>query len=167
MQNIHKTEIFHIDRANYIVEHYNEFEEQIKLFKHDQAVDSTIQLLNYIKRAETVDGKIGKVAVDYHQTYPKGGRFFADRALSMQGLTRVIRHTIADGIYVDIDMKNAHPVILQHLYKAANKDHTCPQLDDYIANRQQRMDEIRNSNAPDKYRNDPKRYYLILTNSGD
>ncbi len=166
MTNIHKTEIFRIDRAKYMLDNYDNFKDHINLFKHDSN-DSFIQLSNYIKRAETENGVIGKINVSYHQTNPNGGRYFADKAMSLQGITRAIRHTISEGIYVDIDMKNAHPVILQHLYKSANKDHMCPHLDNYIENRQQRMGEIANSNAPDKYKNDPKRYYLILTNSGD
>ena len=43
------------------------------------------------------------------------GRFYAVGSLSLQSMPREIRHTIASEFYVDIDIKNAHPVILAHL----------------------------------------------------
>jgi len=55
----------------------------------------------------------GKITVEYRQNEGKG-RFYALGGLSLQSLPREIRHSIAKG-YTDIDMVNAHPVILSHL----------------------------------------------------
>jgi hypothetical protein len=48
------------------------------------------------------------------------GRYYADKGLSMQSFPRRIRHTLAktiDGVvlYHDIDMVNAHPVLLSQI----------------------------------------------------
>jgi len=43
------------------------------------------------------------------------GRLFADGSKALQGLSRILRHTVGGEIYWDIDIKNAHPVILMKL----------------------------------------------------
>jgi parallel beta-helix repeat protein len=48
------------------------------------------------------------------------GRMFAKGALSLQSFPRAIRATLAHSFYYDIDMVNAHPVILSHLCKSKN-----------------------------------------------
>jgi hypothetical protein len=69
-----------------------------------------------------------------------GGRLYS--GLSIQGISSKIRGFLCDGITTDIDMKNAHPVILRYLCKI-NKI-SCPNLEYYINNRDEvlsRFDE--------------------------
>ena len=56
----------------------------------------------------------GDISVEYKQNAGVG-RFYALGSLSLQSLPREIRHSIAKDFYTDIDMVNAHPVILSHL----------------------------------------------------
>ena len=56
----------------------------------------------------------GTIKTKYKQN-ASFGRFYAVGSLSLQSMPREIRHTIATEFYVDIDIKNAHPVILAHL----------------------------------------------------
>lgn len=61
------------------------------------------------------------------------GRQYAVKSISMQAMTREIRHTIAREHYVDIDMKNAHPTILKWICDQ-NKIN-CPVLTSYVDDR--------------------------------
>jgi hypothetical protein len=60
------------------------------------------------------------------------GRLFAD-GNGIQGLAKKIRGFLLDGITTDIDMVNAHPVILRYLCRLHNISHD--ELDFYIENR--------------------------------
>ena len=60
--------------------------------------------------------------LDYNNVfYKKGvnskreGRWFAHNSLSIQNMPRVIRHTICKDIWIDLDFKNCHPLILEFL----------------------------------------------------
>lgn len=94
---------------------------------------------------------------DTSETYT-GGRWFAIGALSLQSLKKEIRHTIASEHYVDLDIRNCHPVLLQHLCKVENL--ACPYLDSYVKHR----DQILNDTNLELV--DAKTLYLSLTNGG-
>ena len=66
----------------------------------------------------------------------KSGRRFATN--SLQGISRRIRHTIAKGIYYDLDMANAHPTFLLELCRTFQFNHRI--LENYITKR----DEVLN-----------------------
>jgi hypothetical protein len=82
------------------------------------------------------------------------GRLFAD-GCGIQGLPKKIRGFLLDGLTTDIDMVNAHPVILRYLCRKHNLPHE--QLDFYIENR----DDILNQ-FPD--RDTGKTLFLKATN---
>lgn len=67
------------------------------------------------------------------------GRMFSD-GTSLQGISRVIRQTISRQIYWDIDISNAHPVIL-HTYCVKNKIEV-PTLTRYIQHRDELLSDI-------------------------
>jgi len=75
-----------------------------------------------------------KRVYSYTQTTPLevGGRLYCGN--SIQGLPKDIRGLLMRGITTDIDMKNAHPVILKYLCHL-NKI-ICPYLTYYITNRE-------------------------------
>ncbi len=50
---------------------------------------------------------------------------------------REVRHTIANHLYQDVDVKNAHPVILAFLCK--QRKIPCPLLEEYINNRDEKL----------------------------
>lgn len=63
---------------------------------------------------------------------PKG-RLFSDGA-SLQNIWKKFRGILCDGLYIDIDMKNAHPTILLYLCKTNNIK--CENLEQYVNNRE-------------------------------
>ena len=70
------------------------------------------------------------------------GRFYAVNSLSLQSMPREIRHTIANEFYADIDIKNAHPVILAHLCSELGV--SCKLLKKYNKNRDEYLSQISN-----------------------
>lgn len=83
-----------------------------------------------------------------------GGRLFSGG--SMQGIWSVYRGILMRGQGTDIDMRNAHPVILQYVCKL--HDIPCPQLSYYIENRDKCLAEFETKNIG-------KIAYLVATNS--
>ncbi len=70
-----------------------------------------------------------KVKYIYNKKRPLG-RVYPVDSLGLCQARREIRHTLSDGIYVDIDMVNAHPVILNQLFKCSYT-----MLNDYVNDR--------------------------------
>lgn len=86
-------------------------------------------LKEYLRRSD----KNGNINVIYFRNNGLG-RMFAEGGLSLQSFPRAVRATLAHKFYYDIDMVNAHPVILSHLCRTKQICET-PLLDEYIANR--------------------------------
>jgi len=84
-------------------------------------------------------GEIKRV-YSYTQTTPLevGGRLYCGN--SIQGLPKDIRGLLLRGVTTDIDMKNAHPVILKYICLINNIK--CPYLDYYIRNRETVLQEF-------------------------
>ena len=62
------------------------------------------------------------------------GRVFPKNGLGLFNLRKEIRHTIANEFYVDIDIENCHPVILEQVCKHNKIE--CKSLTKYINNRE-------------------------------
>lgn len=108
----------------------------------------------YIRMNDYLNSSInGTVSTYYYRKYGSGRRYSL-KGLSMQMMDKRVRHTIADDMYTDIDMVNAHPVILQHICRTNNI--RSDELDNYIDNRESILK---------KDRNKIKRQYLVLMNS--
>lgn len=95
------------------------------------------------------------------------GRMFAYKCISLQGIPRRIRHSIAKDIYYDLDMKNAHPTILSHYCHL--KKISCPLLDEYVNDRDTFFDKLikfkKGSNG-NFSKEDAKTLILKLINGG-
>lgn len=72
-----------------------------------------------------------ELSVKYKQKYDFG-RYFCNNGL--QSMKKVIRHTVAGEFYYDIDMVNAHPVLLKHYCDTKEVD--CKYLTEYIRERE-------------------------------
>ena len=59
--------------------------------------------------------KNNKLKVSYKRPKYNLGRVYPAKSLSLCSLRRELRHTLAHGNYVDIDVANAHPEILNQL----------------------------------------------------
>ena len=100
----------------------------------------------------------GCVDVRYRQAEP-GGRWYADRGLSLQSMKRAVRHTIGADKYQDIDMVNAQPTMIQHLCR--KHELVCPRLDEYVTHRDALLEAL-----GCKSRDEAKAMYLTVMNGG-
>jgi hypothetical protein len=99
-------------KVRYILDNFNKIELG-KIFGGENQGAVEAQLTKFERYASNI--KRGRVPVTYNQKGTKilrKGRYFAKGSLSLQSLSKTIRHTIAGEYYHDIDMKNAHPVLL-------------------------------------------------------
>jgi P4 family phage/plasmid primase-like protien len=81
----------------------------------------------------------------------------------LQGLPKKIRHTLANKNYLDIDIKNTHPIILMWYCKKIQMD--ISGLEFYCLNRTKCLEEL--SNFYGITTKDAKELILIITNGGD
>lgn len=143
---INLSEKFDQNVLNYIVQN----KERYKLGK-----DIPASLIRYNEYLKTLFGKEynpymmaekylknsqdGVIKTKYKQNNSIG-RFHAIGGMSQQGMSVEIRHSIAKNYYVDVDIKNCHPVVLAHLCKLRDID--CNYLNKYINNRDECLKEI-------------------------
>ena len=98
----------------------------------------------------------------FSKTLKTCGRLFANNS-SLQKLPREFRNALADGLYYDIDMKNAHPNLLsQYCEKNGIR---CKILDMYISNRDNILTEI--SKTSNISLQEAKDLFLKLLNGGN
>jgi len=106
--------------------------------------------------------RLGDCRVSYKPTKASPlGRHYSD-GYSLQGISRVVRHLLCKDNYIDIDMKNCHPVILQNICKAYNID--CSHISYYIDNRDKCLQELVDKTGLS--RDDCKASVLSLMNGG-
>ena len=127
-------ETFDQNRLNHILNHQEEYKKQMRPGCFDNDYNPFTILSKYLKKS-----KCGKIKVNYKQTNSLG-RFYAIGSLSLQSMPREIRHTVATN-YVDIDMVNAHPVILQHL--CHGRDMKPKQLARYVEDRDKMLGKLK------------------------
>lgn len=120
-------------------------------------VDKMPQLKKY-----SISARGDKVKVRYSRVRGRG-RKFANGALSMQSFSRKIRGSLAEGLYIDIDMVNCHPVLLQAM--CLIRDFKTEYLDLYIANRDTVICELQTLNPKMEY-DDIKRAILSVIYGG-
>lgn len=94
--------------------------------------------------------------------YIPKGRLWADRP-SVQGISRLIRHTICRDTMIDLDIKNAHPTILKRLCI----EHTIPHehLTRYINQRNVVLEECISKGVASS-KDEAKRLMLKIMNGG-
>jgi hypothetical protein len=142
------SETFNQHKLNYVIQNQERYE--IKVYD-DYNPYSMPQ--KYLLRSQ---GGLKKVS--YHQPgFQNLGRFFANDSLSLQSMCREIRHTISSEFYDDLDVVNAHPVILHHLAQKHGLE--CDRLGDYIRNRDKHLEEMEGVE-------NPKEVFLSLINGG-
>jgi len=157
-QFIDSEEIFNPDYLQYIINNYDKFKDKKWDSEERRAtiIDPLILSRKYLTRS-----RHGKIPVKYKQKGGKG-RFCAVGSVSLQNMPKAIRHSIANQYYIDIDVKNAHPIFL--LYLCKYKGFACSYLEHYITNRVKCLKEITFNGVYD--REQAKNLYLCLTNGG-
>jgi hypothetical protein len=104
--------------------------------------------------------KSNKVSYKFAGRIPEGRLF--SRNLGLQGCNRIIRKTISNEFYYDIDMKSAHPTIC--VWYCKYKNIPCEYLEEYINNRDNCLLELQT--AYGLSRDDAKDEILKLLNGG-
>jgi len=111
---------------------------------------------------------IGVLSVQYHPSATDSdgnGRLYAHKSLSLQGMYRMIRHTIAHEFYVDLDLVNAHPSLLAHVICPRYKL-DCPRLLEYVNQREEIIEQILQVN-PGVSRDCVKQTIISIINNGN
>jgi len=107
--------------------------------------NDTIQLKKYISSKT-------KNCIKTSHFLPKGQKFnrtLPKGYLSMAVMRRKLRHTLCEGIYVDIDMRNAQPTIITSIAK--NNNYTeIVFLEDYVKNRDAYLQDVMNTHEVGK-----------------
>jgi len=146
-----------------VCHHLEEFKTKIVSVGHDFKADNEKwkqlgkQLTTYLEASNS-----GVIEVKYHQTTPNFGRMFANRSLSLQNITRAVRHTIAGDLYWDVDVENAHPTILEFICKQRNIQTAALSL--YNARRDEVLDKMMTASGLN--RGDMKKLFLSIMNGG-
>ena len=70
------------------------------------------------------------------------GRWYAKNGTGIQPLCCSVRHTICEGIWVDIDQVNSHPTIFKHLMDKYNFKSSL--LDECLNNREEFLKKVMN-----------------------
>jgi hypothetical protein len=106
-----------------------------------------------------------RVEVTYRKSKSESeqGRWHALKSRSLQCLSRVVRHTMCVGRYVDVDVVNAHPTLLLHLCRQSNWE--CPQLSAYVKDRDDLLTDL--CGVAGCSRDHAKQVYLAVLNGGD
>ena len=160
--SISSKELINGDKLHKLLDHYHsivpkkETVNDIDGFKIDQS---------YVLRNMLGKLKDGYVITNYQysKTAETHGRQYACRGVSLQSMTKVLRHTLCKDVYRDYDMVNAHPIIaLQYIQK---KNMSVPYLKEYVQNRDKHINDLMESN--DLCRDDVKDTVLSVFNGGN
>lgn len=135
-------EKFDRKKLKYILLNWDEYES--KCIEYDNVDDSDNNynpksiLEKYLDKSKGTD--LVEVKYKKSENSKKFGRWFAEGALSIQNMPRKVRHTICKGLWIDIDFKNCHPVLLEQLCIAYDID--CPYINKYNNNREDLLNEV-------------------------
>ena len=121
--------------------------------------DEKKQLKKYRKKINKEDSSVTVVYTNRMGM----GRKYAEGSLSYQNFRKAIRLTLCYDTKTDIDMVNCHPVLMSQYCKKNNI--RCEMLDDYIVNREVRLNEIMTTCSIS--RGEAKNMVLILMYLGD
>jgi hypothetical protein len=109
--------------------------------------DDKTQLKKYIQNTNPTDKYINT-----SHSLPKGQKFnrtIPTSYLSMSVMRRTLRHTLCNGIYIDIDMKNAQPTIITVIAKNNNYNKLV-RLNDYVENRELYLQRVMTTHKVDR-----------------
>ena len=145
------TERFNADILHSIVENERNLRNKL-YFIPDRENDPFLLAKKILRNSE--DGKIKVI----HRQINNQGRRVAAGGLSLANLARQLRHAACIDIYIDIDVENAHPVILRFICNQHKID--CEFLDEYVEDREKLLSEFEDREAG-------KKAYLTIMNGAD
>lgn len=119
-------EKINIKKLNYIINNRSKYEaiitEQEKDMRRTDKNYNAYAVFQKIKENIIIPSELRDTDYGYLKiTYKKGiksnniGRWYCNKGIGIQPLCVSVRHTICDGLWVDIDQVNSHPSILKYL----------------------------------------------------
>jgi hypothetical protein len=165
-------EKINIYKLDYILKNQSKYEEIIKEQEKDMrradkhynayAVFQKIKDNVFIP-PEYKDTEYGLIKINYKKGKNSNniGRWYANYGIGIQPLCCSVRHTICDGIWVDIDQVNSHPTILKHVmdkHKLKSK-----LTEEYLTNREE---FLKNVMKDEKCSRDTAKTYVIAVING-
>lgn len=164
------TEIFNVKKASYILDNFDELKEKITTNNNEDEIEvyyNPLTLLQkYIKKSKPLNKETftNTIKVSYKQN-DNMGRLYSKGAISLQCLPRVIRKTISNDYYFDIDIKNCHPtLLLQYCQKNIDDESFYNKLDFYVNNRDTILNKFKTIGGFEK--DETKIFYLKIMNGG-
>jgi len=119
-------------------------------------------VLNFFDGFKRLKGtKFGKRIDSYAQNKANPRRMITT-GTSLQGISRIIRHTICRDNMIDFDMYNCHPVMLENWCRSKNI--ACEHIEAFNNNRPERFNDV--SELMGWSKTETKTYLLRLTNGG-
>jgi hypothetical protein len=119
--------VYKLINSTLLLDEYSEHYKYVKLLHENERN----QMVKYLQRIDEGDGVAG---IPYHRKKDGFGRSDPDGGVGGFMIRRALRALLFYGHMVDIDIVNAHPVILSILCRIENV--SCSHLDEYIANRE-------------------------------
>lgn len=121
-------EKINLSKLNHILNNYSKYEKTIqeheklmrRLDNHYDAYNVFEKMrANAIVPEEFEDTEFGylKVSYDKGKASNEMGRWYAHHGIGLQPLCAPVRHTICEGIWIDIDQVNSHPTLLKQLFE--------------------------------------------------
>lgn len=158
--DISNKEDIDINLLNYIINNYEENYQNWGLLKDKKGTQlSSKQSITILRKYKKNNNE--PVKYKYSSSSPNGRLFSINT--SLQGLPKIIRHSLANKNYLDFDIKNAHPVILMWYCKKIKMD--IEPLEYYCINRDKCLQELSTFYSINKQ--DTKELILTITNGGD
>jgi len=119
-------------------------------------------ILNFLNSFKRVKGTNWGRRVDNYRQCKTNPRRMTTETMSLQGISREIRHTLCRLNQYDLDIVNCHPEILKNWCE--KKGIVCSQLEDFNKNRKERFQQVKETMEWDKEQT--KTYVLRLINGG-
>jgi hypothetical protein len=155
------TERVNLRSLKFIVKHFDELYPTLGRFV-DIGYNVVDKVTAYSILSSFLKNKMQTDSIEYgYAGNTNDGRLYS-LTPSLQGISRVVRHTIARDIYWDVDIKNAHPVLLS--YYCDKNGIPCPLLKGYIQNRDIVLKMLMEECSISK--DEAKRVFLSFINGG-
>jgi len=147
------------NKLAYIIENIDKYDIG-ECYVNGKKVGGNAQKTILIKYLNGMNG-YGKCMVNYKQRNGFG-RYWVSSTIGIQNLSKKVRHTICEETMIDIDMKNAHPVLLSSYCE--KNGIPCDGLNYYIENRDECLKELVSVTIMNK--DEAKQEMLAILNGG-
>jgi len=162
-------EVYNFSKLVYIAENYESLDLKPLRMIQEKSILATVQQLKLSMRSMEMKDFPHFVM---EQRYYRNdnlliGRIYPEK-LGYCNMSKILRHTLSDNLYWDLDIINCHPTILLHLCKTLEIDVDYSFLEEYVNNRDQALEDLIAINQ--KYevsKDEAKTWFLKIFNGGD